>query len=231
MYPVRRTMIAVALICLMSVSIVLAQPASHTHAKAIKSPMEGVINALFGAKTFEQAAIAPDGKQLAWVENTKEGSAIFVSAVSGGTPRRITAGGKSESAVAWSPDSKQIAFFSDAATPGQPQLYVTSATGGASRKLTSVKGFLATPGWSPDGKTIAILFTENAERAAGPLVAEKVQTGVIKEAVTEQRLTLVDVASGKMNQISPADMYVYEYDWSPDSKSFVYHSGARQRRQ
>ncbi len=221
MYPVRRTMIAVFLICLMSVPIVLAQPASHVHAKAVKSPMDGVINALFGAKTFEQAAIAPDGKQLAWVENTKEGSAIFVSAVGGGTPRRITAGGKSESAVAWSADSKQIAFFSDAATPGQPQLYVTSASGGASRKLTSLKGFLATPGWSPDGKTIAILFTENAERAAGPLVAEKAQTGVIKEAVTEQRLTLVDVATGKMNQISPADMYVYEYDWSPDSKSFV----------
>ena len=94
MYPVRRTMIAVAMICLVSVTIVLAQPASHAHAKAVKSPMDGVINALFGAKTFEQAAIAPDGRQLAWVENTKEGSAIFVSAVSGGTPRRITAGRK-----------------------------------------------------------------------------------------------------------------------------------------
>src|SRR5262249_17331823 len=89
------------------------------------------------------------------------------------------------------------------------------------RKLTAVKGFLASPGWSPDGKTIAVLFTENAERAAGPLVAEKAQTGVIKEAVSEQRLTVVDAATGKLQQISPADMYVYEYDWSPDGKNFV----------
>src|SRR5262249_45139362 len=89
------------------------------------------------------------------------------------------------------------------------------------RKLTNVTGFLASPGWSPDGKTIALLFTENAERAAGPLVAEKPQTGVIKESVTEQRLALVDVATGKLRQISPADMYVYEYDWSPDGKRFV----------
>jgi dipeptidyl aminopeptidase/acylaminoacyl peptidase len=44
---------------------------------------------------------------------------------------------------------------------------------------------------------------------------------VIKEAVTEQRLTLVDVATGKLRQISPADMYVYEYDWSSDGKRFV----------
>ena len=136
-------------------------------------------------------------------------------------PRRITAGGQSENAVAWSPDSKQIAFLSDAAKPGQQQLYIAGAAGGPPRKLTSVKGFLAAPGWSPDGKTLALLFTENAERAAGPLVAEKAQTGVIKDAVTEQRLALVDVASGKLRQISPADMYVYEYAWSPDGKRFV----------
>src|SRR5258707_15271343 len=137
--------------------------------------------------------------------------------------REMPASGSSENAVAWSPDGKQIAFLSDGASAGQQQLYVANAAAGGSapRKLTSVKGFLAAPGWSPDGKTIALLFTENAERAAGPLVAEKPQTGVIKEAVTEQRLSLVDVATGKLRQISPADMYVYEYDWSPDSKNFV----------
>jgi Tol biopolymer transport system component len=31
----------------------------------------------------------------------------------------------------------------------------------------------------------------------------------------------VDVATGKLRQISPADMYVYEYDWSPDGMRFV----------
>ena len=44
---------------------------------------------------------------------------------------------------------------------------------------------------------------------------------MIKEAVTEQRLALVDASGGKLHQISPADMYVYEYAWSPDGKSFV----------
>jgi dipeptidyl aminopeptidase/acylaminoacyl peptidase len=221
MNKARRTLLAFAFTCMAVAPLALAQPAGYSRTQPAKSPMDGVMSALFGAKTFEQTAIAPDGKQLAWVETTKAGSAIYVSPVTGGIPRRITAGGMSEGAVAWSPDSKQISFFSDAAKSGQPQIYLTSAAGGANRKLTSVKGFLSTPGWSPDGKTIAFLFTENAERAAGPLVAEKAQTGVIKEAVTEQRLTLVNVASGKTSQISPADMYVYEYDWSPDSKSFV----------
>ncbi len=184
-------------------------------------PQDDVVRTLFSAVTFDQTAISPDAKQVAWVENGKDGSAVFVSGINAPTPRRITAGGHAESAIAWSPDSRQIAFLSDGSTPGQQQLYAIPVTGGSPRKLTSVRGFLASPGWSPDGKTIALLFTENAVRAAGPLVAEKAQTGVIKEAVTEQRLTLVDVATGRLRQISPADMYVYEYDWAPDGKRFV----------
>src|SRR5258707_5800612 len=103
---------------------------------------------------------------------TKEAWAMFISASTGGAQRCISAGGKSESAVAWSPDSKKIAFLSDAATPGQPQLYTVSAAGGSPRKLTDLKGFLASPGWSPDSKTLCLLFTANAETAAGPLVPD-----------------------------------------------------------
>src|SRR6202035_3488262 len=121
-------------------------------------------------------------------------------------------------------DSQKIAFLSDAAKKGQLQLYVTSAAGGPTRMLTNVKGFLSNPGWSPDGKTIAILFTENATRASGPLVAETPQTGEIKDSFFEQRLALVDLATDKLSQITPADTYIYEYQWSPDGKRFVVSS-------
>jgi dipeptidyl aminopeptidase/acylaminoacyl peptidase len=125
-----------------------------------------------------------------------------------------------EGSVAWAPDSQRIAFLSDAEKAGQLQLYI-SDLGGPAKKLTNVKGLLATPRWSPDGKTIAVLFTENATRAAGPLVAETPETGEIKDVFFEQRLALVDATSGEFRQISPADMYVYEYDWSPDDARFA----------
>ncbi|HEV7522103.1 MAG TPA: LpqB family beta-propeller domain-containing protein, partial [Candidatus Angelobacter sp.] len=222
MHKAGRTIFAIVFTCLVALPLALAQSATHAGAKAASSSMDGVIATLFAARTFDQTAISPDAKQVAWVEVTKGGSAIFIAAATGGAPRRVTAAGQAESAVAWSPDSKQIAFLSDAgAKSGQTQLYVVSAAGGSPRKLTNVKGFLASPAWSPDGKALAFLFTENAERAAGPLVAEKAQTGVIKEAVTEQRLALIDATGGKLRQISPADMYIYEYAWSPDGKSFV----------
>ncbi|HEY6308865.1 MAG TPA: LpqB family beta-propeller domain-containing protein, partial [Candidatus Angelobacter sp.] len=216
--------------CAVLVCLGLGQPAwaqASDTAPNAKPALDRAIRTLFSGKTFSQTAISPDGKQIAWVESMTGGTAIYVAPVSGGVaPRRITAGvgsagGHAEDSVAWSPDSKRLAFLSDARTPGQTQLYLAGAAGGPVSQLTSVKGFLASPGWSPDGKTIAVLFTENAERAAGPLVAEKVQTGVIKDAVTEQRLALVNASGGTLRQISPADMYVYEYDWSPDGKRFV----------
>ena len=192
------------------------------------------------ARHFRQVAISPNGNRVAWVEPTlgedgaPGGTAIFVqdhvqnyvqnlkSHIS--KPKRISAAadnGQSEQDVAWAPDSKRLAFLSDAENSGQSELYVADADGGDVRKLTSLKGFLADPAWSPDGKTLAILFTDDALRAAGPLQAMTPETGVVESKIYEQRLTLVDVASGDVRPLSPADMYVYEYDWSPDSKSFA----------
>src|SRR6516225_1600180 len=110
-------------------------------APATKPELEKAIQTLFAGKNVEQAAISPDGKQVAWVESVKAGSsAIYVAPVSGGQPRRISAsagaGSYSEHSIAWSPDSKRIAFLSDAAKPGQAQLYVVSAAGGPVTKLT-----------------------------------------------------------------------------------------------
>jgi dipeptidyl aminopeptidase/acylaminoacyl peptidase len=200
------------------------------------TPLDGVINTLFAAHNFQQAAISPGGDSVAWVEevHSKNGvvsgsTVIYAKSLkSGALPRRIGAGVAdslhAESDVAWSPDSQKIAFLSDAAKKGQLQLYVTNAAGGPAKILTNVKGFLANPKWSPDGKTIAILFTENATRASGPLVAETPETGEIKDSFFEQRLALVDLPTGKFSQITPADAYIYEYDWSPDGKHFVVSS-------
>lgn len=195
--------------------------------------LDDAMKAIFTAHRFEQAAISPDGKMVAWVEILlgKDGApdgntAVYIADADGGSaPKKISAASSApshaEGSVAWSPDNKRVAFLSDAAKPGQLQLYIRDISGGLAKKITAVKGLLATPRWSPDGKTIALLFTENATRAAGPLVAETPETGEIKDAFFEQRLATVDATTGKLRKISPADTYIYEYDWSPDGLHFV----------
>lgn len=215
-----------ACLCAFSICALAQQGEKKASAQATKQ-------SLFKAQHFDQAAIAPDGKRVAWVEVRGDADGaptgkrdIFLQDISpAGKPMRVTAGASTahfnEGNVAWSPDSRQVAFISDAAKSGHSQLYVSNANGGPARKLTNVKGFLADPKWAPDGKSIAVLFTENASREAGPLVAETPETGEIKDAFFEQRLAIVDAGSGKLRQVTPADTYIYEYDWAPDSKSIV----------
>lgn len=219
------------------VGVGMAQrPAKHnpdTPKAAPAHPADDPLRSLFFVQQFDQVALSPDGKRVAWVETQidKEGAetgrhGIYVAEYEKSqTPLRITAGTGGvqldEHGLAWSPDSTQIAFLSDALKRRQPQLYVAPANGGPARKLTSIKGLLATPKWSPDGKAIAVLFTENATRDAGPLVAETPESGVIKDVFFEQRLAVVDASRGTLRQVTPADTYIYEYDWAPDGKSIV----------
>lgn len=198
-----------------------------------KTSIDKALDALFAVRTFEQVAISPDGKRVAWVEPLRGenqeltgNSAIYVATIaSSERPRRVSAGEGSgdyvERDTAWSPDGRKLAFLSDKESPGQLELYVSDALGRAARKLTSLTGFLQSPSWSPDSKTLALLFTENAPRAAGPLQPMTPPSGVIEQHVYEQRLTTIDAASGQVRQVSPADLYIYAYDWSPDGRKFA----------
>jgi dipeptidyl aminopeptidase/acylaminoacyl peptidase len=214
--------------------LLCASAHAQSSAKPKSNPaLDDAMQGMFGVRAFAQAAISPDGKRVAWVESLSgpgntpsSNSAIYIAATdSAAVAQRITAGdgkaAREEHDVAWSADNQRIAFLSDAGSPGQLQLFIVAANGGAPKQLTHLKGFLSAPGWSPDGKTIAMLFTENATRASGPLVAETPDEGVVSEDLHEQRLTLVDAATARVRQISPADLYVYEFDWAHDGKRLV----------
>jgi dipeptidyl aminopeptidase/acylaminoacyl peptidase len=193
------------------------------------TPVEPALAEIAATRWFQQSAISPDGSHVAYVEAlTAPGkSAIYIHAAA---PIRITAGdGKAacdEESIAWSPDSKQIAFLSDCAKSDQFEVYIAPAAGGPARQVTHLTGLLANPHWSPDGKRIAILFTENLPHRAGPLDPVPPDSGVMESKIYEQRLALVDVAAGSTRQISPANMYIYEYDWSPDGRSFAVSAAA-----
>jgi dipeptidyl aminopeptidase/acylaminoacyl peptidase len=190
--------------------------------RAQRSGLDSIIDSLNAMHGFREVAISLDGQRVAWVE----GRHIHVATLRGGRPTRITAGGGDEHDVAWSPDSREVAFLSNAEASNhsavdQLQLYIAFAEGGPARRLTNLTGDLAEPQWSPDGKTVALLFTENALREPGPLEPMTPPSGIIGKKVFEQRLITVDVASGQVRRISPSSLYVYEYDWSPDGKKFV----------
>lgn len=191
-----------------------------------KTSVDQLMHTLSAVHPIKQIVISPDGTQVALVE----AAGIYVTDLksSAAPPFRVSAasdgGAHTEQDVAWSSDGKRLAFLSDAEKEGQLELHVARASvgdHGPARRLTHLTGFLTQPSWSPDGKEVAFLFTENAPRAAGPLEPMTRDAGVVEQHVYEQRLTTVDLATGDVRQLSPANLYVYEYDWSPDGKTFV----------
>lgn len=190
--------------------LLLVQPNST---KRTIPPDDAFLDAMYAVRSFHAVAVSPDGKRLAWAERK---GGISIASIDGTTVRRLTIGDEED--LAWSPDGAALAYASGEAA--RKQLFVARGSG-APAQMTNLSGYIAEPKWSPDGASIAFLFIENADRAAGPLVAMSRKVGPIEEHIAEQRVAIVDVATKKLRVVTPADMYVYHFDWSPDGKQLA----------
>ena len=122
-------------------------------------------------------------------------------------------------APAWSPDQTSLAFIGADHTAGTATLFVLRD--GKVSALTTVKGVANTARWSHDGRRIAMLATVGAKKLTGAVEAGAAQVGEIGTDDDEQRIGIVPAEGGALTLVSPADTFVYEYDWTPDGRGFV----------
>jgi dipeptidyl aminopeptidase/acylaminoacyl peptidase len=175
---------------------------------------------------YGDVALSPDGTHVAWVQSTAAltSKQTYVRETSGNAPATLVkipiSRERTDFDPAWSPDSKTLAVFSSAGEGEQRQLWIVRADGSDPKKVTNLKGYAARPRWSHDGKQIAFLYIDGAG-GGGPLMAAPTTTGVIDTAIHNQRIGVLDVASEQLRQVSPENLHIYDYNWSPDDKTFV----------
>ncbi|HLY52287.1 MAG TPA: prolyl oligopeptidase family serine peptidase, partial [Steroidobacteraceae bacterium] len=127
---------------------------------------------LWMMKRVGAGVVSPDGRWVVFpvlepsYDQDKEVSDLWVVAADGSSaPRRLTHTRAPEKGIAWSPDSRAIAFSTKREGDEAEQIYVLDlAAGGEARRLTSLSTGAARPQWRPDGK--AILFESLVYRGA-----------------------------------------------------------------
>jgi len=118
-------------------------------------------------------AWSPDGKQIAFYSKRDEPNPdscgsncnyeIYVMNANGSGQTRLTNNQAKDFGPAWSPDGKQIAFYSKRDEPNSDscgsncnyEIYVMNANGSGQTRLTNNQASDFYPAWSPDGKQIA----------------------------------------------------------------------------
>ena len=174
---------------------------------------------------YGSVALSPSGDRVAAVESDSiadssarpHGRIIIRSASTGAVLSTVDPCASCDySNLVFAPDGR-LAFLESG--DGSTQLMLAGA--GAPVTLTKIDGIAQDPRFSPDGRRIALLVTVGARKKAGATQAGVRQVGEIGEQNDEQRIAVLPASGGPLSLVSPADRYVYEYDWIPDGSGFV----------
>jgi len=137
-------------------------------------------------------AISPDGRRVAFAALGD----IWVMDVDG-APRRLTNDAALDTAPAWSPDGRSLAYCSDRA--GGMNIWIRDVQSGADRQLTRIATAATLPAWSRDGGRIAFVDADG-------------------------QLMVVDVESGAVRRIHDHLNAPGRPSWSPDGSAVVVSS-------
>lgn len=178
--------------------------------------------------SYSDLVLSPDAARLAAVEQAKpvgsldtaHGVVVVRDARTGAVLQRIDPCADCRySGLTWSASGRVLVMVASNTQAGKAA--IEAATDAGVSTLTTIDGLAAKPRFSPDGRTLSFLGVIGAHKQVGATQAGEAQVGEIGSVVDEQRIMVIPATGGAPRAVSPADTWVYEYDWTPDGRSFV----------
>jgi len=175
-------------------------------------------------------AMSPDGEHVASVEGDASPSggepiirSLIIRTVDGKNSATVAlpCGAVREcwpGSLAWSADGKALAFALRKPGSHARSVYTVEPDGSHLTDILDFNGTVVDLSYGAGGR-LAMLAVEGATKEVGATQAGAPITGDLSGPTPEQRIGILD--GGKLHWASPADMFVYEFDWLPDGSGFV----------
>jgi len=200
---------------------------------------------LLTVRSVAGVQVSPDAARVAYIVENNDGSGrpygqVWVMTVADGKSVRFGADKVPSGNPQWSPDGQSIAYRGRVGDKGG--LIVARHDGSGARWLAEMSDTNSplpstgkTIAWSPDGKRIAFVSgvpgPETVDATGDPIVITRyLYKPDADEGMTRfndnRRLHIfvVDVASGRVQQLTNGNHYEHSIDWSPDGREIAFVS-------
>lgn len=186
--------------------------------------------AALALRAVQEVALSPDGREVVLridrPRKTNEGlggavSELWKVAADGTGLRPWNPAGVEQRSAQWSPAGDRIAWLGRETLDTPSQIYIAAADGSAATALTRHASGVRSFAWSSDGSKLAFTAVdpmteaEQRERQAG-------RDWIIQGAGNKHaQLHVLDVSSGRTEQLTFGDASVVQFAWSPDGTRFA----------